>query len=458
MNTNLPILALWVLAQLILSWSAQAGLVDSDNDALPSERKKTPISATDSHLRVRKGTGERPRELVTDTGGPIREIQIHYAAQSERELSSVFQDLFTQLGENVRIIVHCNNQESADRFVRVWGDLAMSEGREIHIVNVNRKITVWARDRRIAIQRGERHAPSFVPTPHSTYDVEKHNDLLLPSLLWPTGLVPSVSLVSFHLEGGNIVSNSKNLFVGRNLLEDNPNRFEGIDELSEELERAFGKKAIIIGGDPGKVPWCHTDMYLTPIDDKTVLLASPVLGMEKMNHRLKMRTGERVIQADSTPADSEIQAKFDETARQLMSQGFTVYRLPALVNTEDEWMVTYNNVLMEQTPEGKCVYLPQYQIPLDRIASTVYERLGFQVKPIDVSQIYFLGGAVRCLTNVTLRGTRIGDEEPHEGSITVHTVRDGGESSYVVQRREREVTRNRRVLPRAMDGEDFRDQ
>jgi hypothetical protein len=67
-------------------------------------------------------------------------------------------------------------------------------------------------------------------------------------------------------------------------------------------------------------------------------------------------------------------------------------------------MVTYNNVLLEQRGRQKIVYMPVYGVPaLDRGSERIYRGLGFEVKTIDVSQIFELGGAVRCLANVTER-------------------------------------------------------
>ncbi len=48
--------------------------------------------------------------------------------------------------------------------------------------------------------------------------------------------------------------------------------------------------------------------------------------------------------------------------------------------------------------------MPVYGIPsLDTRARETYERLGYEVCPVDVSQVFRNGGAVRCIVNVTRR-------------------------------------------------------
>ena len=48
--------------------------------------------------------------------------------------------------------------------------------------------------------------------------------------------------------------------------------------------------------------------------------------------------------------------------------------------------------------------MPVYNYPiLDNYIRKIYESLGYEVKPINVSEIYKYGGSVRCLINVLKR-------------------------------------------------------
>jgi N-dimethylarginine dimethylaminohydrolase len=395
-----------------------------------------PAELRPAGFRVRDAATFDGAAIVSDDGGPIAEVLLHYSADSDAELGPVFRDLFASLPAGVRIQVCCPSQASVEFFAQEWGPLATANGRDVHVVNINRPISVWARDRRIARQQpSAQPAASFVPTAHTTYDDEKHNDLLLQTLLWPTGLVPPVALTSFYLEGGNIVSNRRHLFVGGNLFVENENRFSAADQLSSELMRLFGRPLVALKGGDGEPPWCHVDMYLTPFDDRTLLVANPLAGAALLAEEpapavmldAQPPGKSEVLTYDPMAPGSEIQQRFDDVAAQVARLGYKVYRLPALTNVAEDWMVTYNNVLMDRDGDRRIVYMPIYQIPeLDRAAEQVYRDLGCEVHPIDVSHIYDLGGAVRCLVNVTLRkpvGTRpMGIEPVAPGTLHFHEV------------------------------------
>lgn len=348
-------------------------------------------------------------QLVADDGGPIAEVLLHYNRNSERELGEVYRDLFDHLGPNVRVQVCCADEESVAAFSQNWGEAAICEGRQVQVVNVNRPITVWARDRRICRQLASGEAaPSFVPVAHSTYDSEKQNDLVLSSLLWTQGLVPSVANAALHLEGGNVVSNRRHIFIGANAFEDNQHRFQSESDLFGELTKLFGRPAIAIKSRDGQTPWIHTDMYLTPIDTRTILLASPAAGCQLLAGRNSFMVNHRdrpvPVEFDAMGLNSPKQNQFDDVAAHLEQLGYQVIRMPALINVQKDWMVTYNNVLMDYQDGRRVVMMPIYQIPeLDQAAARQYQALGFEVKPVDVSNIFHLGGALRCLANVTRR-------------------------------------------------------
>jgi hypothetical protein len=67
-------------------------------------------------------------------------------------------------------------------------------------------------------------------------------------------------------------------------------------------------------------------------------------------------------------------------------------------------MITYNNILIDERDGREIVYMPVYNVPpLDETAAAIYRGLGFEVHTVDVSQVYDLGGALRCMVNVTQR-------------------------------------------------------
>ena len=390
--------------------------------------------------------------LVPDDGGPIAELLLHYAVNSEGELGAPFHNLFQYLGPNVRLQVCCPNEASVEAFTQRWGNAASANGRHVQVINVNRPITVWARDRRICRQTPDgRPGPCFVPTAHSSYDPEKQNDLVLSSLLFQTGLVPSVALNAFHLEGGNVVSNRRQVFIGANAYDDNLHRFRSESAMFAELSKIFGRTAVPIKARDGQTPWIHTDMYLTPIDSRTILISSPSEGARLLDGQTSVTIPHRdrqvQVEFDALAPDSIRQTQFDDVAQQLTDLGYQVIRVPSLINVEKDWMVTYNNVLMDYQNGQRVVFMPIYHIPeLDHAAAQIYRALGFEVRPVDVSPIFQLGGAIRCLANVTRRlpfETRLQPRTAEApGRLQVYSV-----DPHANRAREPRPRRERRPIP-----------
>jgi len=342
--------------------------------------------------------------VVPDTTGAIAEVLLQYDPDLASELAPVYSDFLEALPSEVQVTVVCPSEWAAQDFAETWE--AGLEGRGGRIVNVGMPVSIWARDRYISRQTASLsgRAESFVPVLSRTYEPEKHNDLLALELLGGTRFMPPVLDSSLHIEGGNVVSNARHVFVGANVLRENDTIPD--EELAEELRAVFGREYIVVGDEDGEVPWCHIDMYLTPISNDTVLVANP-----RMADLILSRYDEDDEESEpgggselgSCPADS-LQQRFDDVAALLQRRGYRVRRVPALVEAPDEWMVTYNNVIMDHRGKRRVVYMPVYDIPdLDRVAAAIYQGLGFEVRTIDVSQIYSNGGAIRCLVNVTQR-------------------------------------------------------
>ena len=103
-----------------------------------------------------------------------------------------------------------------------------------------------------------------------------------------------------------------------------------------------------------------------------------------------------------------------------------------LLQGGDDWMITYNNVLIDRRDEFDVVYMPVYHVPeLDRAAARVYRDLGFEVRLVDVSEIFRMGGALRCVANVTRRtiypDLASRSRRPVRGTLTILDL-DGGEA------------------------------
>jgi hypothetical protein len=352
-----------------------------------------------------EGAVGRPA-VLSDAGGAIREVVLHYVPGFAEELGCLYEDLFAALPVEVAVQVICPSAEDAEAFVFGWGADEAERGRRVEVINADRPITVWARDRLVAREDPAcgAVATSIVPHDFTSYNDDHRNDLLVPLLLEDSGAGPRITDACVHVEGGNIVSNTRHAFVGANVLKENKELGLEPGRVKRELFDLLGRPYVLVGDEHQPPPWGHVDMYLTPIDDETVLVASPTMAYMLLCLRLG------ALDSLLDLLDSEMGpplcsgSSFDQVAAQIAEYGYNIIRLPALADPDEEWMVTYNNVIMEQRDGQRIVYMPVYDIPeLDQAAELVYRSLGFRVHPIDVSRIFQYGGAVRCLVNVTAR-------------------------------------------------------
>ncbi|UCC30063.1 MAG: agmatine deiminase family protein [Phycisphaerales bacterium] len=347
--------------------------------------------------------------VIPDTHGAIAEILLHYDPDVSVELEPVYRDLFAALPDDVRVKVLCPTAAAVDDFISSWESVL--EERVADVINVGLPISVWARDRCIARQPLDLRSRSatFVPVPPWSYEQQKHNDLLLQDILHEARLAPGVLDSPLHIEGGNVVSNARHVFFGANVFSENGHVSDS--RLTTELERLFGRAYLSVGDEYGDVPWCHIDMYLTPISEDTVLVASP-----RFAHMLLSADDDSFdvpncwdeLGGTACPSDW-LQERFDSVAALAQQHGYKVRRVPVITDVAKEWMVTYNNVLLDQRRGERVVYMPVYGVPpLDHVAAAIYRGLGFEVHTVDVSELYERGGALRCVANVTQRRQVLG--------------------------------------------------
>jgi N-dimethylarginine dimethylaminohydrolase len=349
----------------------------------------------------------RQTAVLSDTDGTISEILLHYDGLLDEELGPVYETLFKTMPDNLHIRVLCSTSVGTDQFVEQWASMAAGMDRELSVIDVDQPISIWSRDRYIIRQTAKDPfwGIGYIPPDLPEYYYEKSNELKLFVQLGEHRLMPRAEKGHIHLEGGNIVANSRHAFIGVNVLEDNP-LSSGASAFMRELEKLAGKRVFLVGNRDKGVPYDHVDMYLTPIDNSTVLLGSTRMSLELLFSRPAAEEGIDVAESLAPHLDdsTEIGDQFEAVARQLRGAGYRVLRVPALVDQGRNWMITYNNVLIDNQGDTRTVYMPVYQIPaLDRVASAIYCELGFRVVEVDVSAVYEWGGAVRCLVNVTQR-------------------------------------------------------
>jgi len=345
--------------------------------------------------------------VLPDSDGTIAEILIHYDGTFGDDLDVVFRDLFGALPADVATTVISRSRESTLRFLDDLGAIVLKGNRDVTVLDLSMPISIWARDRVIARQDPLFKDPisPFTPQRASYYDECKDNELVVGDLLALVRITGPGAKGHLRLEGGNVVANRRHVFLGSNVVDENSDLADA-DEVHRDLLDYIGRDYVLVGDAVGAVPWVHIDMYLTPISDSLVLVSSVELG--ETLAELHCGDGEPPNDSDipvpqSCPADM-FEQQLNEVADAVRKLGYKVIRLPALADPMAGWMITYNNVLMEERHGKRIVYMPTYHVPaLDDSAAEVYEQLGFEVHTVDVSGVYQSGGALRCMVNVVRR-------------------------------------------------------
>ena len=257
---------------------------------------------------------------------------------------------------------------------------------------------------------------------------------------------------SLYFEGGNIVSDETNIFIGANTIRDNAVEMKLTEvEVVKRFEKELGRRVLVVG--PGPQATAHIDMMLTPLGNGQLIVADAGLGADIMQQlidsdadkvsafeklseqnffgspqisRLQMIDGEALAAPKLQGKTREMVAlsralgpMLDGIAKAFTGFGYKVHRVPFLfggpeaVTAEEHEagqiaaypMLTYNNVLIEQNSEQNTVYLPVYGVDvMDEAAASAWKALGYKVKPVHglaVSSMY--GGALRCSVKVLKR-------------------------------------------------------
>ena len=310
-----------------------------------------------------------PVPLLDEQAGAIREVAVHFTPRAEF-VRAAYRDFFRQLPRDVRVTVVCERREDAGEFTRLTGR------RGIPVVT-GRPITTWARDRFVIGRDGTIVAP---PEPHPG-GIERHNDWHVPFHLAEARGSRCLK-APFRFDGGDFCAAGGRVLLSSTWTSRNPER--PVKELLAEAGRLFGMPAVYLPDAPEH----HVGMVLAPAGGDTVLVGDARWGLKLLPPGL-----------DADGSD-ETARRFDAVAGELRRAGFRVERIPVLPTRKDFAWITYTNAILED----RVVYLPRYGLPgLDSAAAAVYGRLGFEVRPVDVSSVYAHGGTLHCLVHVLRR-------------------------------------------------------
>jgi len=393
--------------------------------------------------------------ILADDDGPIALVACvaSSARRSSLRNAPAICEVVNTLPSRARIVILTNDRAA---FIVA----SNPEPRRVEFVDLppEAEFTIWPQDPFVVL-RGAKGGPVLL----ASRDFDRVDDrLIAQSLAKHLGWPLRTSELSF--EGGNIVVGQRHVFIGADTIYANAARL-AIDprEVGRQFEAEFGRPVLVVG--PCPQPIAHIDMMLTPVDERRVMLADSGWGAKLAERQMrdepdavahlerscqeqffgntairqlrdlagKTLRPPKVIGETAAAARSSraVAAHLDRLAGRLAKWGYGVSRVPCLVYQDESPpgpavktplaktgeqaepprpeppypCLTYNNVLLEATPEARVVYLPQYGWPaMDRAAADAWNNLGCRVVPVTrltTSAMY--GGSLRCCVKVLVR-------------------------------------------------------
>jgi hypothetical protein len=330
--------------------------------------------------------------VAESASAPLGRIAIHYAPAADRVADGVWRQLFAVLPPSVDVEVEVARAADFERFTRIIA--ADGHLERFHPVVVGTTITTWSRDRYAALVDDAGHGSILAPPEVEAPTPERAGDARSPFAISRALYNRPPSVADIVFEGGDLAATPHLVFADVNLAARNLGRGTADRAAIErELHARLGQRLVWLGTTLGDVPRHHIMMYMMPIDDHTVAVGDIRAGVALL--------GDTPLPLDDIAVEA---ARFDHAAAELAVQGFHVVRVPALVLAGAGSYVTYTNALFDRRGDQRIIYMPTYALPaLDDAGRRFWEAQGFEVHPIDVSQIYRLNGSLGCLVNVLAR-------------------------------------------------------
>jgi hypothetical protein len=221
-------------------------------------------------------------------------------------------------------------------------------------------------------------------------------------------LAPRVRAVrsDLYFDGGDILSAGDNVFVVPHVLQRNvqntvSTRRSFLDLLADVLKRPV----ILLTEAPDH----HAGMFMVSLGDHVMLVGDPSLARSFVPSDGVTQDATSTNTYMQLPGGPDFSAAtqhlFDTVANQCTATGYRVIRIPDLPARDGRTYLTYVNVLLDRAGDQRIVYLPYYRgaEALNAAARAVWEKQGFQVRPIDCTATYRHFGCLHCLVNVLQR-------------------------------------------------------
>jgi hypothetical protein len=336
--------------------------------------------------------------LVSDADGVLAEVCVHYCRAFHADAFPTLHDLFAALPREASIRVVVREASEYAHLRKALVDRGAFLPPRMAPVVTRFPITPWAKDRFGTLACGRR-AVLAVPPLNPALRGPRANDARVPGFLSRQLAGLEARVLPFCFEGGDLIADRDTVFLAANCLARNqPLDVDARDELLRRIEDSLGKRVVVLGNRAADVPDHHIGMYLTPLGDRRVAVGDPDWG-RRLCASPAVPTG--ILEVDACETRY---ARFRRVARELGAKGYALVPVPLVLTSRPRVYVSYNNSILERSRHGKHIYMPVYGIPaLDAVAAGVFEREGWQVRPVRVGRLYRHTGSLRCLVGVIRR-------------------------------------------------------
>jgi hypothetical protein len=354
--------------------------------------------------------------LLAEDSGSLDEVLVHYVPRLEPLVADAYADFLGTLDASTRVVVVAPKADGdAGGVQQRWAAMAARidptgalAGRA-RVVEVDGPISVWSKDRAL-VMAPTPDAPRtglVIPAPPDARWKERANDWRtlaqvaesMPERFYVQQLPLDFDAGDFDVAGGRVL-------VDDNLVAKNRGRgIASSDALRALLEKMFARPVVVLGHADGDVPRHHMSMYMAGLDGGVALVGDPraamdIVGSDYAPGEIDPDTGE-ALRADFSDTTIE---RFERAARELAAAGWAVKRIPE-IPFRDKTYMAYTNGVYASRGGQRVAWMPTFDLPaLDARARSVYEALGWQVRPVRSRALYALHGTIGCLVNVLARG------------------------------------------------------
>ena len=345
--------------------------------------------------------------ILSECDGHLRELVLQYEPGARDIVTPVYRDFLRALGPDVRVHLACPDHAAFADFIAAVGPVPC----RVTPILTGHPMTAWSRDRWVALTPAAAGGATTLWSPRGEAGQE----------VWPAragderigrdiaaALAPLVRArrSGLYFDGGDFLADGEAVFVMPRVLERNlqqtvRNRKEFLDLLARELKR----RVILLDEAPDH----HAGMFMASVSGQTMLVGDPSLAQRLISAEMARHERASTNEFMSLPGGPDFTAptqhRFDAVAAQCALAGYKVVRIPVVPAHDGRTYLTYVNALIDQQGDRRVVYLPFYRgvERLNAAARSVWENLGYEVRPVDCTTAYRHFGCLHCLVNVLKR-------------------------------------------------------